>query len=189
MGLFKDLKALNKKIEDLIDERGELGKKIAEAVSPYKIGEETDAKGYFFNGKRCRIRSIEWDNNEGSLLVRAVVLKKDGTESSNLAKWGESNDSVLRNAVWRAREAEEAGVGFSKEELTLRRFSKLDGENGARVFAICSSVSGAEFKIDLTETRYAQAYDFPELWASELQSAIDNGELEDQTELLEEEQG
>lgn len=185
MGLLSEMSEINRQIRDLNNKKAEIGKKIADFASPYKIGDVIEIRGYYHNGKKGRVISIGWNHNSGGLGVRVKVLKADGSDSKFYADWDADKDPLLGNAIQKLGEKElQEETADGREALVVRRYRRVDGENGVRIYAIATNLSGAEFSIDLTETRYAQVYDYPLLYEADLQEALDKGDLDDFIELL-----
>jgi hypothetical protein len=97
------------KLQGAIQERALLlakieGLKIAlvQESSPYQKGDIVEVMGYSHTGKPCRILevsvTIDYEGCVG-FLAKALVLKKDGSESAHYATWSEYNDPKLKEAL------------------------------------------------------------------------------------------
>lgn len=81
---------LTAEIGRLTKQRFEILQEWALQVSPWKVGEITGVRGYSFNGKQCKIKSVlgKLDyRHEPEIRVTATVLKQDGTEGRNTTDW------------------------------------------------------------------------------------------------------
>lgn len=95
--LLARISELTRQIETLTAERSALAQVWAESACPYKVGDVVECKGYSYRGKKCQIASIGYRIGRLSLRwqVKAVVLKADGTPSSRVVDWTESQDEGL----------------------------------------------------------------------------------------------
>ncbi len=81
--LRTEISVLQKQHNDCLNE-------WAITTCPYKVGDiigVPDA-AYSYNGKTCRVKSVSGRFDcEINANVQAIVLKKDGTDSSNVVEW------------------------------------------------------------------------------------------------------
>lgn len=91
-----EISAANEVVEKALDAQRQLLDEYAAATCPYKVGQEVDVQGYSHRGKRCRILKV-WGDDCGWAgmvkpvwRVRAVVLKKDGTDSRQHVAWDQT---------------------------------------------------------------------------------------------------
>jgi len=76
--------------------------KIADFYCPYKVGDVVKPKGCAHTDKDCRITMVyakSEKNGQIEFNIRAVVLKKDGTDSQHAVSWQTWNDQALREAI------------------------------------------------------------------------------------------
>lgn len=86
----EQIHALSGEIARLSRERERLLQKWAAQVSPWKIDQITNVRGYSFLGKQCKVKQVYGKlSYSGQPLVRvtATVLKKDGNLGQNVADW------------------------------------------------------------------------------------------------------
>lgn len=80
------------KARDAQDEARDIANKYARQVCPLSVGDIVPICGYAHEGKTGKVRHIGKANYDfyGAWQVSCVVLKKDGTESKNVASFSES---------------------------------------------------------------------------------------------------
>ncbi|MFZ2950927.1 MAG: hypothetical protein WA003_15745 [Desulfuromonadaceae bacterium] len=80
------------RISDLQNDKIGLLAKLAETVSPYRVGEIVDTKGYSYRGSKCKISRISAQptyNGKFELHVNGNVLKANGEEGARQCDWDE----------------------------------------------------------------------------------------------------
>lgn len=95
LSALKEQEELNAKIESI-------RKCIVEKISPYKIGDVIEIKGYSYTGRQGVVRSVtlrsKWGDNV-NLTIMVDVLKKDGTKTQFTAAWDSWSDEKLKDAI------------------------------------------------------------------------------------------
>jgi len=90
MELTEQIAELSSQIRQLSEQRQTLIQQWAAQVSPWKIGDITDVRGYTFQGKQCKVTFIGGKlSYSGRPQVQIVgrILKQDGTDGKNMADW------------------------------------------------------------------------------------------------------
>lgn len=94
--IIEKLGSINAQIRKLTVKADRLKEDWLKLNCPYRLGQETVAKGYSHQGKRCKISRIicttKIFSEEMEWRVRAIVLKKDGTESKIMTEWKQSQE-------------------------------------------------------------------------------------------------
>jgi hypothetical protein len=106
--LYKELIEKMDAINKLQEEANHIKVKIADIITPYKVGEKTDVKGYSHKGKPCIIDKytfgLRWLGHnlkyEPNLEVKGRIVKKDGQISTQTVDWGYyGTDEKIENAL------------------------------------------------------------------------------------------
>jgi hypothetical protein len=105
--LYKELQEIERKIADLKDEAERTRGHISELISPYKVGDEAEVKGYSHKGKKCVIDRVTFVNNRYSLgrndnhdlIVNATILRKGGDRGQQTVSWKGWDDDTIETAL------------------------------------------------------------------------------------------
>lgn len=94
LNLYDKLAETRDKIKETKAERERLRGKLAEMVCPYSVGDITICDGNTHHGKKCRIRRIDADVEDGviSWHVFCDIIKNNGEMSKLSSDWSRTVD-------------------------------------------------------------------------------------------------
>jgi hypothetical protein len=76
-------------------EYGRARDNLVETYGPYKVGDIVPAKSYSYENRMCHVDAVSL-NDDLSVVVRATVLRSNGTLSRNKVEWTDLHDDSLK---------------------------------------------------------------------------------------------